>query len=37
MFDIAGKTSLRAAEDADLYEAFFYLASLNALESAKGK
>ena len=37
MFDISGKTSLKAAEDADLYEAFNYLASVNALESINKK
>lgn len=31
IFDIAGKTSLEAAEDADLYQAFLFLASENAL------
>lgn len=33
MFDIAGKDSLKAAEDADLYKAFAYL----SFRSAKTK
>jgi len=32
---MAGKTSMRAAEEANLYEAFFYLASVNAVDSLK--
>ena len=30
LFDIAGKTSLKSAEDADLYEAFAYLSFKSA-------
>ena len=31
LFDIAGKTSFQAAEEADLYEAFLFLSAENAI------
>ncbi len=35
VFDIAGKNSFEAAEDADLYTAFTYLSSKNAIIKAE--
>jgi hypothetical protein len=31
IFDITGKTSIQAAEEADLYQAFLFLSAENAL------